>query len=234
MSFYLYDEPLRLYLHYTIRWVLKTYNLYSWAAFLWSRLHEQSLPAIILLFLGQLSQRGGTDILDRIFFSSKVVAVEFSWNQWGKSPFFLWNVIGFRLPAFGSHVYYLVLMHSDPLTVPPAETEYHIVVYHITPSSATANTTATTLYTVATMAINIMLYSGIQRLCVLTRAMGSCMVNNCMASAMKYISDQVLVIRSVKSPSSCISLKRYSFAVSLQTTIEEKMTELWAVAISLY
>ena len=28
--------------------------------------------------------------------------------------------------------------------------------------------------------------------------------------------------------------KRYSFAVSLQTTIEEKMTELWAVAISLY
>lgn len=29
MSFYLYDEPLRLYLHYTICWVLKTYNLYS-------------------------------------------------------------------------------------------------------------------------------------------------------------------------------------------------------------
>lgn len=104
-----------------------------------------------------------------------------------------------------------LLPRSDaqrPLTVPPAETEYHIVVYHITPSSATANTTATTLYTVATMAINIMLYSDIQRLCVLTRAMGSCMVNNCMVSAMKCISDQVLVIRSVKSLSSCISLKR--------------------------
>ena len=130
-----------------------------------------------------------------------------------------------------------LLPRSDaqrPLTVPPAETEYHIVVYHLTPSSATANTTATTLYTVATMAINIMLYSGIQRLCLLTRAMGSCMVNNCMASAMKYISDQVLVIRSVKSLSSCISLKRYSFAVSLQTTTKEKMTEIWAVAISLY
>ena len=56
------------------------------------------------------------------------------------------------------------------------------------------------------MAINIMLYSGIQRLCVLTRAMGSCMVNNCMASAMKYISGQVLVIRSVKSLSSGISV----------------------------
>ena len=104
-----------------------------------------------------------------------------------------------------------LLPRSDaelPLTVPPAETEYHIVVYHITPSSAIANSTATTLYTVATMAINIMLYSSIQRLCVLTRAMGSCMINNCMAYAMKYISGQVLVIRSVKSLSSCISLKR--------------------------
>ena len=105
-----------------------------------------------------------------------------------------------------------LLPRSDaerPLTVPPAEAEYHIVAYHINPSSATANTTATTLYTVATMAINIMLYSGIQRLCVLTRAMRTCMVNNCMASAMKYISGQVLVIQSVKSLSSGISLKRY-------------------------
>ena len=119
MSFYLYDEPLRLYLHYTICWVLKTYNLYSCGCIFVVEVHEQSLPAIILLFLGQLSQRGGTDILDRIFFSSTVVAVEFSWNQWGKSPFFLWNVIGFRLPAFGSHVYYLVLMHSDPSPFPP-------------------------------------------------------------------------------------------------------------------
>ena len=130
-----------------------------------------------------------------------------------------------------------LLPRSDaerPLTVPLAEAEYHIVIYHITPSSATANTTATTLYTVATMAINIMLYSGIQRLCVLTRAMGSCMVNNCMVSAMKCISDQVLVIWSVKFLSSCISLKRYSFAVSLQTTTKEKMTEIWAAAISLY
>ena len=31
-----------------------------------------------------------------------------------------------------------------------------------------------------------------------------------------------------------ISLKRYSFAVSLQTTTKEKMTEIWAAAISLY
>lgn len=55
-----------------------------------------------------------------------------------------------------------------------------------------------------------------------------------MASAMKYISGQFLVIQSVKSLSSGISLKRYSFAVSLQTTTKEKMTEIWAAAISLY
>ena len=177
------------------------------AAFLWSRLHEHSLPAIILLFLGQLSQRGGTDILDKIFFSSTVVAVEFSWNQWGKSPFFLWNVIGFRLPAFGSHVYYLVLMHSDPSPFPPPRLN---TIYSRLPHNPFfSHREYYSYYIIHCSSINIMLYSGIQRLCVLTRAMGSCMINNCMASAMKYISGQVLVIESVKSLSSCISVKRY-------------------------
>lgn len=238
MSFYLYDKPLQFHLLYTICWVLKTCNLYSSGCFFvvevlaWTAWTQ--LTGDYLAFSGTIKPARWYRHLRQDFFLIYGSCSRVFLKSMREKPIF--SMKRYRLPSSCIRQPCL-LPRSDaqrPLTVPPAETEYHIVVYHITPSSATANTTATTLYTVATMAINIMLYSGIQRLCVLTGAMGSCMVNNCMASAMKYISDQVLVIRSVKSLSSCISLKRYSFAVSLQTTTKEKMTEIWAVAIFLY
>ena len=156
MSFYLYDKPLQFHLHYTTCWVLKTCNLYSSGCFFVVEVAWTQLTGDYLAFSGTIKPARWYRHLRQAFFSSTVVAVEFSGNQQGKSPFFLWNVIGFRLPAFGNHVFYLVLMQSDPSPFPLAEAEYHIVVYHINPSSATANTTAT-LYTVATMAINIKL-----------------------------------------------------------------------------
>ena len=208
MSFYLYDEPLRLYLHYTIRWVLKTYNLYSCGCIFVVEVTWTELTGDYLAFSGTIKPARWYRHLRQDFFLIYGSCNRVFLKSMREKPIF--SMKRYRLPSSCIRQPCL-LPRSDaqrPLTVPPAETEYHIVVYHITPSSATANTTATTLYTVATMAINIMLYSGIQRLCVLTRAMGSCMVNNCMVSAMKCISDQVLVIRSVKSLSSCISLKR--------------------------
>ena len=152
---------------------LKRPTICTVAAYLWSTLHEHSLPAIILLFLGQLSQRGGIDILEKLFLSSTNVLLQFSGNQQGKSPFFLWNAIGFRLPAFGSHVYYLVLMQSDPSPFPSPGPRQGWIPYSRLPhkplfSHHEYHSSATTLYTVATMAINIMLYFAIQRLWVLT------------------------------------------------------------------
>ena len=88
MSFYLYDKPLQFHLRYTICWVLKTCNLYSSGCFFVVEVAWTQLTGDYLAFSGTIKPARWYRHFRQAFFSSTVVAVEFSWNQQGKAHFF--------------------------------------------------------------------------------------------------------------------------------------------------
>ena len=140
MSFYLYYKPLQFHLHYTICWVLKTCNLYSSGCFFVVEVAWTQLTGDYLAFSGTIKPARWYRHLRQDFFLIYGSCSRIFLKSMGEKRIF--SMKRYRLPSSCIRQPCL-LPRSDaerPLTVPLAEAEYHIVVYHITPFSASANT----------------------------------------------------------------------------------------------